>query len=40
MLFLLLCLCSIVWSQELWYHLHYSFSSLLPWLFKLFCASK
>jgi hypothetical protein len=39
MLFLLLWLYSIVWSQVLWYLHHCSFCSVLPWLFTFFCAS-
>jgi hypothetical protein len=39
MLFLLLWLCSIVWSQVLWYLQHCS-GSVLLWLFRVFCASK
>jgi hypothetical protein len=38
--FLLLWLCSIVWSQVLWYLQHLSFCSVLPWLFVVFCVSK
>jgi hypothetical protein len=33
LLFLLLWLCSIVWSQVLWYLQCWSFCSVLPWLF-------
>jgi hypothetical protein len=40
MLFLLLYLYSIVWSQILWYLLHCSCCPPLPWLFLVFCASK
>jgi hypothetical protein len=39
MLFLLLWLCSIVWSQVLWYLLNCLFCSVLPWLFMVFCTS-
>jgi hypothetical protein len=39
MLFLLWWLCSIVWSQVLWYLQHYSLCSELLWLVKVFCAS-
>jgi hypothetical protein len=39
MLLLLLCLCNIVWSQELWYLQHCSFCLVLPWLFEVFCVS-
>jgi hypothetical protein len=40
MLFLLLWLCSMVWSCVLWYLQHCSFCSELSWLFTVFCASK
>jgi hypothetical protein len=40
MLFLLLWLCNIVWSQVLWYLQHCSFCSVLPCLFMVFCVSK
>jgi hypothetical protein len=40
MLFLLLSLCSIVWSQVLWYLQCCSFYSVWPWLFTVFCVSK
>jgi hypothetical protein len=40
MLFLLLWLCSIVWSWVLWYLQHCSFHSVLPWLLVVFCVSK
>jgi hypothetical protein len=36
-LFLLLWLCSIVWSQVLWYLQHCSFCLVLPLLFSLLC---
>jgi hypothetical protein len=39
MLILLLWLCSIVWSQVLWYLKYCSFCSV-PWLFMVFCVSK
>jgi hypothetical protein len=39
MLFLLLWLCSIFWSQELWYLQCCSFCLVLPYLFEVFCAS-
>jgi hypothetical protein len=39
MLFWLLWLCSIVWSRGLWHLQCCSFCSVLPWLFKVFCAS-
>jgi hypothetical protein len=39
MLLLLLRLCSIVWSQILWYSQHSPFCSGLLWLFRVFCAS-
>jgi hypothetical protein len=40
MLFLLLWLCSIVWSQVLWYFQCCSFCWVLSWLFTVFCVSK
>jgi hypothetical protein len=40
MLFLSIWLCSIVWSQVLWYLQHCCFCSVLPWLFTVFCVSK
>jgi hypothetical protein len=39
MLFLLLWLCSRVWSWVLWYLQHWTFSSELLWLFEVFCVS-
>jgi hypothetical protein len=36
-LFLLLWLCLIVWSQVLWYLQRCSFSSVFPWLVSLLC---
>jgi hypothetical protein len=39
MLFVLLWLCSIVWSQVFWYPKHCSFCSGLLWLIKVFCVS-
>jgi hypothetical protein len=39
MLFLLLWLCSIVWSLVLWCLQHQNFCSELLWLFKVFCVS-
>jgi hypothetical protein len=38
--FFLLWLCSIVWNLILWYLQCCSFCSVLPWLFKVFCAFK
>jgi hypothetical protein len=32
-------ICNIFWSQVLWFLQHYSFCSVLPWLFKIFCVS-
>jgi hypothetical protein len=40
MLFLLLLLCNVVWSQVLWYLQHCPFCWLLPWLFMVSCVSK
>jgi hypothetical protein len=40
MMFFLLWLCSIVWSQVLWYFQHCSFCSVLSWLFSVFCVAK
>jgi hypothetical protein len=40
MLFLLLLLCNIFWSQVLWYLQHCSFCWLLPWVFAVSCVSK
>jgi hypothetical protein len=40
MLFLLLWLCSIVWSWVLWYLQDCSFCSVLPWFLVFFCVSK
>jgi hypothetical protein len=39
-LFLLLLLCNIVWSQVLWYLQICSFWWVLPWLFAVSCDSK
>jgi hypothetical protein len=39
MLFLLIWLCSIIWSQVLWYLQHCSFCSGLFWLFRFFPVS-